>query len=234
MLDKVGLKDWRVGKTKVFLKYGTSTSFWSNSRDFSSPTTPRRVVLYSARAYWMLTGAYNPMVWPIRVFRYYHADALAAVMVKMTTAATRIQAWWRRFAARIILERLKALAKVEDEVATGFVRDIAAIGAKMSHLQIVTGAEDDRRAQAAAPSGAETSVDDFDGDFDNGGVGVRQRRHCFGTISPHLLALPPPLTHTRARYALLHTHVCRMLIGACNPMACPIHVLRYHARRSPG
>ena len=151
VLDKVGLKDWRVGKTKVFLKY-------------------------------------------------YHADKLAAVLAEMAASATRIQAWWRRFAAMIMHERLKALAKVEDEVATGFVRDIAAIGAKISHLQDVTGAEDDRRAEANAPSGPETDVDDFNGDHDAAADANAAPRSSVPGLTDEKIKVPEPGTKKHRKY----------------------------------
>ena len=54
---------------------------------------------------------------------------------------------------------------------------------------------------------------------------VRQLRHHFGLHLAHfLIAL---CHHPRAVcYALIGAHAHRMLVGACNPMLCPIHVFR--------
>ena len=56
-------------------------------------------------------------------------------------------------------------------------------------------------------------------------TGVRQLRHHFGPGFTDFSSTPPHTRHVIC--ALLSTHVHRMLIGACNPVACPIRVFRY-------
>ena len=70
----------------------------------------------------------------------------------------------------------------------------------------------------------------------SGGCRVRQRRHhCWTSLTDLSASSTYHSSHTPFDVpSLLSIHVCRMLTGACNPMACPIRLTVRVFRHRPG